>query len=172
MNRGGYTERCTWTAIPKPLISQRRWGWWLNAGSTGSRQLVTLWHDGSHAEARLRRSRFRITVKNALLTAFPRKQPRALPGFALQAVQFQKLASCRRHDFPCKASSDMGVSDKVIQAILRHANLNTTMNVYVKSVAEDSVKAIQCSTRGCALRVRYSRRALAAQVRTKYESRS
>jgi integrase len=45
----------------------------------------------------------------------------------------------------------LGVSDKVIQAILRHANLNTTMNVYVKSVAEDSVKAMQLlDTRLCA----------------------
>jgi hypothetical protein len=33
--------------------------------------------------------------------------------------------------------------DKTIQAILRHANLSTTMNVYVKSVGEDSVKAMQ-----------------------------
>lgn len=37
----------------------------------------------------------------------------------------------------------LGVSDKTIQAILRHANLSTTMNVYVKSVDEDSVKAMQ-----------------------------
>ena len=45
----------------------------------------------------------------------------------------------------------LGVSDKSIQAILRHANLSTTMNVYVKSVAEDSVKAMQLlDTRLCA----------------------
>jgi len=37
----------------------------------------------------------------------------------------------------------LGVPDKTIQAILRHANLSTTMNVYVKSVGEDSVKAMQ-----------------------------
>jgi integrase len=37
----------------------------------------------------------------------------------------------------------LGVSDKTIQAILRHANLNTTMNVYVKSVDKDSVAAMQ-----------------------------
>jgi integrase len=36
----------------------------------------------------------------------------------------------------------LGVPDKTIQAILRHANLSTTMNVYVKSVDEDSVKAM------------------------------
>jgi len=37
----------------------------------------------------------------------------------------------------------LGVPDKTIQAILRHANLSTTMNVYVKAVDEDSVKAMQ-----------------------------
>ncbi len=37
----------------------------------------------------------------------------------------------------------LGVPDKTIQAILRHANLSTTMNVYVKAVAEDSVKAMK-----------------------------
>ena len=37
----------------------------------------------------------------------------------------------------------LGVPDKTIQAILRHANLSTTMNVYVKSVDEDSIRAMQ-----------------------------
>jgi len=37
----------------------------------------------------------------------------------------------------------LGVSDKTIQAILRHANLQTTLNVYVKNVAADSVKAME-----------------------------
>jgi hypothetical protein len=37
----------------------------------------------------------------------------------------------------------LAVPDKVIQAVLRHANLTTTMNIYVKSVAQDSVKAMQ-----------------------------
>ena len=37
----------------------------------------------------------------------------------------------------------LGVSDKTIQAILRHANLSTTMNVYVKTVDADSVKAMK-----------------------------
>jgi hypothetical protein len=30
-----------------------------------------------------------------------------------------------------------------IEAFVRHANLNTTINVYVESVSEDSVKAMQ-----------------------------
>ena len=35
------------------------------------------------------------------------------------------------------------VQDKTIQAILRHANLSTTMNAYVKSVAADATAAMK-----------------------------
>jgi hypothetical protein len=34
------------------------------------------------------------------------------------------------------------VDDKTIQAILRHSNLGLTMNVYVKSVSESQVSAM------------------------------
>ena len=37
----------------------------------------------------------------------------------------------------------LGVPDKVIQQILRHANVSTTMNIYVKTVSADSVAAMQ-----------------------------
>jgi len=37
----------------------------------------------------------------------------------------------------------LGVQDKTIQAILRHAALATTMNIYVKQVPEESVKAMK-----------------------------
>jgi len=37
----------------------------------------------------------------------------------------------------------LGVSDKTIQAILRHSNLATTMNSYVKSVPEDTASAMR-----------------------------
>ena len=37
----------------------------------------------------------------------------------------------------------LGVPDKTIQAILRHANLSTTMNAYVKSVHADSTAAMK-----------------------------
>jgi integrase len=37
----------------------------------------------------------------------------------------------------------MGVQDKTIQAVLRHSNLTTTMNVYVKSVDADAVTAMK-----------------------------
>jgi integrase len=36
----------------------------------------------------------------------------------------------------------LGVDDKTIQAILRHSNVNLTMNVYVKSVSESQVSAM------------------------------
>jgi integrase len=36
----------------------------------------------------------------------------------------------------------LGVADKDIQAILRHSNLGLTMNVYVKSIAESQVDAM------------------------------
>jgi integrase len=37
----------------------------------------------------------------------------------------------------------LGVNDKTIQAILRHANLATTMNIYVKTVSADSTAAMK-----------------------------
>jgi hypothetical protein len=42
----------------------------------------------------------------------------------------------------------LGVSDKVIQQILRHANVTTTINIYVKMVtrdAEDAMKRLESS---------------------------
>ena len=36
----------------------------------------------------------------------------------------------------------LGVADKDIQAILRHSNIGITMNIYVKSVAESQVDAM------------------------------
>ena len=49
----------------------------------------------------------------------------------------------------------LGVNEKTVQAILRHADVGTTMTYYVKSLSEDSVRAmaaldnVLCST--CAL---------------------
>jgi integrase len=37
----------------------------------------------------------------------------------------------------------LGVSDKVIQQILRHANVTTTMNIYVKTVSRDATNAMK-----------------------------
>jgi integrase len=36
----------------------------------------------------------------------------------------------------------LGVDDKTIQAILRHSNVGLTMNIYVKSVNESQVSAM------------------------------
>ncbi len=36
----------------------------------------------------------------------------------------------------------LGIKDKVIQQILRHANLSTTMNIYVMHVSEDAIAAL------------------------------
>lgn len=43
----------------------------------------------------------------------------------------------------------LGVPDKTIQAILRHSNLSTTMNSYVKSVPADAVAAMRSLERIC-----------------------
>jgi len=43
----------------------------------------------------------------------------------------------------------LGVPDKTIQAILRHANLSTTMNNYVKSVPADAVAAMHAFEQIC-----------------------
>jgi integrase len=37
----------------------------------------------------------------------------------------------------------LGVNDKTIQAILRHANVMTTMDIYVKTVSADSTAAMK-----------------------------
>ena len=43
----------------------------------------------------------------------------------------------------------VGVPDKTIQAILRHANLSTTMNAYVKSVSADATAAMRAFEELC-----------------------
>jgi len=43
----------------------------------------------------------------------------------------------------------LGVPDKTIQAILRHSNLSTTMNSYVRSVPQDAVAAMRAFETAC-----------------------
>jgi integrase len=43
----------------------------------------------------------------------------------------------------------LGVPDKTIQSILRHANLSTTMNAYVKSVPADATAAMKAFEELC-----------------------
>jgi integrase len=47
----------------------------------------------------------------------------------------------------------LGVLDKVIPQILRHANVSTTMNIYVKTVSADAVNAIKNLETLCATSV-------------------
>src|SRR5467141_5002936 len=45
----------------------------------------------------------------------------------------------------------LGVSDKVIQQILRHANVTTTINIYVKMVTRDAEEAMKRLETKCSL---------------------
>ncbi|MGA8441910.1 MAG: hypothetical protein WB714_27060 [Candidatus Sulfotelmatobacter sp.] len=47
----------------------------------------------------------------------------------------------------------LGISDKVIQQILRHANVTTTMNIYVKTVSSDATAAMKILETMCATTV-------------------
>jgi integrase len=51
----------------------------------------------------------------------------------------------------------LGVSDKVIQQILRHANVTTTMNIYVKTVSADAANAMKTLETVCATTVQLER---------------
>jgi integrase len=51
----------------------------------------------------------------------------------------------------------LGVSDKVIQQILRHANVSTTMNIYVKTVSADATNAMETLEAICATTVQPGR---------------
>jgi integrase len=51
----------------------------------------------------------------------------------------------------------LGVSDKVIQQILRHANVSTTMNIYVKMVSVDAANAMRTLETMCATTVQPER---------------
>ena len=51
----------------------------------------------------------------------------------------------------------LGVPDKVIQQILRHANVTTTMNMYVKMVSQDATVAMKTLETNCATTVQQKR---------------
>ena len=51
----------------------------------------------------------------------------------------------------CSNLHRLGVSDKVIQQILRHANVTTTINIYVKMVTQDSEDAMRKLETKCSL---------------------
>jgi integrase len=37
----------------------------------------------------------------------------------------------------------LGVDDKTIQAVMRHSNISTTQNIYIKSAPADSIAAMK-----------------------------
>ena len=47
----------------------------------------------------------------------------------------------------------LGISDKIIQQILRHANVTTTINIYVKTVSRDATAAMKALETTCATTV-------------------
>jgi hypothetical protein len=51
----------------------------------------------------------------------------------------------------------LGIPDKVIQQILRHANVTTTMNIYVKMGSEDATVAMKTLEANCAATVQQKR---------------
>ena len=68
-------------------------------------------------------------------------------------AQIRELAENAR--FPAenleKDLHRLGVSDKVIQQILRHANVTTTINIYVKMVTQDTEEAMKKLESKCSL---------------------
>jgi len=76
------------------------------------------------------------------------------------AVQKANLAWHGWHAFRRGLATNLhrlGVSDKVIQQILRHANVTTTMNIYVKTVSADAANAMKSLETMCATTVQPER---------------
>lgn len=72
------------------------------------------------------------------------------------ALQQAKLAWHGWHAFRRGLATNLhrlGVSDKPIQQILRHANVSTTMNIYVKTVSVDAANAMKALETMCATTV-------------------
>jgi integrase len=76
------------------------------------------------------------------------------------ALQKQNLVWHGWHAFRRGLATNLhrlGVSDKVIQQILRHANVSTTMNIYVKTVSRDATNAMRTLETMCATTVQPER---------------
>jgi site-specific recombinase XerD len=71
----------------------------------------------------------------------------ALVGEVIQpALEAEKIPWYGWHAFRRGLATNLhrlGVSDKVIQQILRHANVTTTINIYVKMVTQDAEEAMK-----------------------------
>jgi hypothetical protein len=79
---------------------------------------------------------------------------------ALPAIEAEKIPWYGWHAFRRGLATNLHrlrVSDKVIQQILRHANVTTTINIYVKMVSRDAEEAMKKLESNCSLvRVFYS----------------
>jgi hypothetical protein len=75
------------------------------------------------------------------------------------ALQKANLAWHGWHAFRRGLATNLhtGVSDKVIQRILRYANVSTTMNIYVKTVSADAANAMRSLETMCATTVQPER---------------
>jgi integrase len=76
------------------------------------------------------------------------------------AVQKANLAWHGWHAFRRGLATNLhrlGVSDKLIQQILRHANVTTTMNIYVKTASADAANAMKSLETMCATTVQPAR---------------
>ncbi len=79
----------------------------------------------------------------------------ALVGEVIQpALEAEKIPWYGWHAFRRGLATNLhrlGVSDKVIQQILRHANVTTTINIYVKMVTQDAEDAMSKLETKCSL---------------------
>jgi integrase len=70
------------------------------------------------------------------------------------AIEAEKIPWYGWHAFRRGLATNLhrlGVSDKVIQQILRHANVTTTINIYVKMVTRDAEEAMKKLESNCSL---------------------
>jgi integrase len=70
------------------------------------------------------------------------------------AIEAEKIPWYGWHAFRRGLATNLhrlGVSDKVIQQILRHANVTTTINIYVKMVTRDAEEAMKRLESNCSL---------------------
>jgi integrase len=70
----------------------------------------------------------------------PALKPAGLPWYGWHAFRRGLATNLHR----------LGIADKVIQQILRHANVTTTMNIYVKLVTRDAAEAMKVFEAKCA----------------------
>jgi hypothetical protein len=91
-----------------------------------------------------------ITVKTDPLdrVASPRRSITFGPALQEQNIEWWGWPAFRRG--LATNLHGLGVSDKRIQTVLRHANVSTTLNNYIKSVPSDAVVAMNSLEAVCA----------------------